>query len=87
MTQPVDQLNSVKYLYLRHLSEPRDNSLRLIVEEAVVNPSGIGPSPELSFLPELAHILSDASPIESNEGCKTFELHWKPGGLMRQRRR
>jgi hypothetical protein len=30
----LDSLNSVKYLYLRELSEPRDNSLRLVVQEA-----------------------------------------------------
>ncbi len=33
------QLERVKYLYLRQLSEPRDNSLALVVEEAVVNRS------------------------------------------------
>ena len=32
----LDSLNSVKYLYLRELSEPRDNSLRILVEEAVL---------------------------------------------------
>lgn len=35
-----DSLDSAKYLYLRELSEPRDNSLRLVVQEAVVNPVG-----------------------------------------------
>jgi hypothetical protein len=76
--EPVGQLNSVKYLYLHHLSEPRDNSLRLIVEEAVANRSGvIRPQPELATVPELAHILRDAWPIESIEGCRKFELYWK----------
>jgi len=52
----LDSLNSANYLYLRELSEPRDNSLRLVVQEAVVNPVGsIGSSyPEL---PELEEIL------------------------------
>ena len=69
----LEKLNVVKYVFLRHLSEPRDNSLRLIVEEAVVNHSGVvHPS-----LPELAEISKDAWPIESIEGCKTFELYWK----------
>jgi hypothetical protein len=72
----VGQINSVKYLYLRHLFEPRDNALRLVVEEAVVDHSGVVlPQPELSA--ELAHVLSDASPIASIEGCRTFELYWK----------
>jgi len=33
----VEQLESVQYLYLREVSEPRENSLKLLVEEAVVN--------------------------------------------------
>jgi hypothetical protein len=72
----LDSLNSAKYLYLRELSEPRDNSLRLVVQEAVVNPVGsIGSSyPEL---PELEEILRRSSPIESTDACRTFELTWK----------
>lgn len=71
--EALEKLNSVKYVYLRQLSEPRDNSLRLVVEEAVDNRSGIvRPS-----LPELAEPMRDAYPIESIEGCKTFELYWK----------
>jgi hypothetical protein len=46
----LDSLNSVKYLFLRELSEPRDNSLRIV---------------------------KDAWPIESVEGCKSFELSWE----------
>jgi hypothetical protein len=68
----VEQLESVQYLYLRELSEPRDNSLKLVVEEAVVNRSGT-----VQFDPELEAVLKDASPIESVEGCRVFELHWK----------
>jgi hypothetical protein len=67
----LDFLDSAKYLYLRELSEPRDNSLCLVVQEAVVNPDGlVRPHPEL---PELAEL----SPIESTDACRTFELTWK----------
>jgi len=69
-----DSLNSVKYLFLRHLSEPRDNSLRLVVEEAVVN--RLTPAIVPGDHPELDEILKGAWPIESVEGCKTFELTW-----------
>lgn len=74
MTEPsvVDQLNSIQYVYLRKLSEPRDNSLRVIVEEARVNRSGVVVPPS----PELTRILTETSPIESTSGGKTFELHW-----------
>lgn len=69
-----DSLNSVKYLFLRQLSEPRDNSLRLIVEEAVANRSA-APSAKTDDR-EIAKILTETSPIESVGGCKTFELFW-----------
>jgi hypothetical protein len=71
----LDFLDSAKYLYLRELSEPRDNSLCLVVQEAVVNPDGlVRPHPEL---PELAELLRAASPIEFTDACRTFELTWK----------
>jgi hypothetical protein len=70
-----DSVNSVKYLYLRELSEPRDNALRIVVEEAVVNQAAT--APVWSELPDLEKILKGSSPIESTEGCKCFELLWK----------
>jgi hypothetical protein len=69
----IKQLDSVRYLYLRELSEPKDNSLRLVVEEAVVNSTGV----VTSELPELDSIMKNASPIESAEGCAMFELYWQ----------
>jgi hypothetical protein len=69
-----DLLNSVKYLYLCKLSEPKDNSLRIVVEEAVDNRGGaIIPGSER---PELAALRTDIFPIEPVEGCKIFELSW-----------
>ena len=69
-----DSLNSVKYLYLRELMEPRDNSLRLVVEEAVSNRLG---AVRTFANPELQEISKDAWPIESIDGCRSFELFWK----------
>jgi hypothetical protein len=75
MRTELNALNSAKYLYLRELSEPRDNSLRLVVQEAVVNPDGlVHPHPEL---PELEKIFRSASPIEYTDACRTFEITWK----------
>jgi len=72
----LDSLDLVKYLYLRDLSEPRENSLRLVVDEAVGNPLGsIGVT--RFGLPELAELMKDAQPIETTEHCRTFELTWK----------
>jgi hypothetical protein len=71
----LDSLNSVKYLFLRELSEPRDNSLRIVVQEAVDNRSA--PKSVPTDIPGLTEILKDAWPIESVEGCKSFELSWE----------
>lgn len=30
-----DEINSCKYLYLKEISEPEDNSLRIVIEEAI----------------------------------------------------
>jgi hypothetical protein len=48
----------------------------LVVQEAVVNPAGVGRSsyPEL---PESKKIMNDYLPIESTGSCRTFELTWK----------
>ena len=70
-----ESLNSVKYLYLCKLLEPRDNSLRIVVEEAVDNARGACALE--SETPELADLRTDTRPIESIEGCKIFELSWK----------
>jgi hypothetical protein len=69
-----DSLNSVKYLFLRRVSEPRDNSLRLVVEEAVENRLASASAP--SGNPELDEIFKRSWPIESIQGCKSFELTW-----------
>ncbi len=65
-------LNRAKYLYLREISEPRDNSLRIIVQEATQNE----PATDLLAHPELAEIMTRVSPIESTKDCKSFELFW-----------
>jgi len=72
----LETLNAVKYLYLHQLSEPRDNSLRLVVQEAVENRSA-PVRPTLPELPELAKILKGSWPIATIEGCRTFELYWE----------
>jgi hypothetical protein len=72
----IDSLNSVKYLYLRELTEPRDNSLNLVVQEAIANPAGAG-QPFSGELPELVELTRSASPIESTDACRTFQLTWK----------
>jgi hypothetical protein len=70
-TADLGALDSAKYLYLRSLSEPRDNSLRLIVQEAV-DVDG----PVALNAPAFSEILTNVRPIESTEHSNTFELSW-----------
>lgn len=75
-SEAVEQLNSVIYIDLREISEPNKrvfNSLRIIVEEAVVNEAAV----VVSDRPEIANLLAGAHPIESVEGCRKFQLSWK----------
>jgi len=69
----VESLNSSKYLYLRELAEPKDNSLRITVDEAIAN--------RVERLPASApgsnDALKDYHPIEHTRDCKGFELTWK----------
>jgi hypothetical protein len=76
VSEAIEQLNSVRYVDLREISEPNKrvfNSLRIIVEEAVVNEAAT----VVNDRPELASLVAGAHPIESVEGCKTFRLSWK----------
>ncbi len=71
----VHELNAVDYLYLEKLSEPRDNSLEIVVQQATLN----RPQPlELSSdgRPEAARMQTEYSPIESHAGCTKFKLYW-----------
>jgi hypothetical protein len=73
-------LEEAKYLYLREIREPRDNSLRLVVEEAVVDyaKTDLGePEGDTTQALRNAGILDNAHPIEANDTCRTFELFWK----------
>jgi hypothetical protein len=71
----LESLNSVKYLFLRELSEPRDNSLRVVVQEAKENP--YAPTAVPSDIPQVAGLRKGAVAIESVEGCRSFELIWE----------
>jgi len=70
----ISLLNQAKYLYLCNISEPEDNSLRLVLEEAMVDRSDTGSARDPAS--PLAEIRKDASPIKSVDACNTFELQW-----------
>jgi hypothetical protein len=63
------EIDSCKYLFLRDLSEPGDNTLRLLIEEA-------SPRPEAK-----SHVISgvnvkEAHRVESNDQSRLFEVMW-----------
>jgi hypothetical protein len=72
--EAVSILNQAKYLYLRHISEPEDNSLRLIVEEAIADCTATVSTPDLAS--PFGELRKGASLIKSVEGCGAFELQW-----------
>jgi hypothetical protein len=70
----ISLLNRAKYLFLRDISEPEENSLRLVVEEAIADRTETVSPPDPTG--PVAEILKGASPIKAVEGCRTFELRW-----------
>ena len=63
-----DEIDSCEYLYLRELSEPRDNASGLMVEEARVSPNqATAPLPGIDI---------SAQEIISDSRCQPFELVW-----------
>ena len=64
------EIDSCKYLYLREIGEPRDNQLRVVVEEA-----GTDPSPQSRTIAGVA--FTELHTIESNENSRLFEIIWE----------
>ncbi len=69
-------LDSCKWIYLRSISEPSDNTLRLVIEEAASggapDPAGFRTEPS----PELAWILAESTAIAHGPECRVFLLYW-----------
>lgn len=64
------EIESCKWLFLRQLEEPEENSLRLVVEEAKADgsPEDIEVSP--------GKFIKGTVPIESDSSCRLFEIIW-----------
>jgi hypothetical protein len=63
------EIDSCAYLFVRDLSEPGDNSLRLRIEEA-------SPRPEAESRVIAGVEIKDAHRIESNDQSRLFEITW-----------
>jgi hypothetical protein len=64
-----EQIDDCKYLYLRELREPEDNTLRIVVAEAKAD----GPPEDIEIL---GKVISGTRAIESDESCRLFEVFW-----------
>ena len=62
-------LNSCDYLYFREISEPADNRLRLLIEEASA-------APQLTSIEVASVEFSDLRAIESTDESRLFEITW-----------
>jgi hypothetical protein len=71
----LNSLDSAQHLYLREISEPRDKSLRLVIQEAVASRHGAVAS--RPGIPTTEGLWTECAPIESTEDCRTFELRWE----------
>ncbi|RYF27030.1 MAG: hypothetical protein EOO33_05845 [Comamonadaceae bacterium] len=65
----IDQLDSCKYLYLRSIDEPQENSVRFILEEA--RSSDVAEDLEFSGVD-----LGPSRRIVHDDACRVFEVVW-----------
>jgi hypothetical protein len=64
-----DAINACKYVFLRECSEPEDNKLLIVVEEAKAD----GPPEDIEIL---GKVIKNTVPIVSDPSCQLFELFW-----------
>ncbi len=76
MNPLVEAIRACRYLYLDSLSEPDENSLRVVLHEAKIG--GPPTAEELAdeSLPEVRELLAGSRAIVHGPGCQVFELVW-----------
>jgi hypothetical protein len=76
MNAHVEAIRACKYLYLHSISEPEENSLRVVLHEAMVG--GPPTAEELAHegLAPVRELLADSRAIVHGPGCQVFELVW-----------
>ena len=76
MNTAIEALRACKYLYMHAISEPEENSVRVVLQEAKVSGP---PTPEqlaAEIVPELRKLLAESKAIVHGPGCRVFELVW-----------
>ena len=76
MNPQVEAIRACKYLYLQAISEPEENSLRIVLHEAKVGGPPTAEQLAEESLPALRELLAGAKAIVHGPGCQVFELVW-----------
>src|SRR5665213_378142 len=63
-------INACKWIYLREIGEPVDNTLRIVIEEAKAD----GPPKDCEVVP--GKVVSGLRDIKTDENCQAFEIVW-----------
>lgn len=65
----IEAISACKFLFLRELWEPNENTLRVVIVEAKAD----GPPEDIEIL---GKVVSGTVPVESDSSCQLFELTW-----------
>lgn len=77
MTSTTDAIQTCEWLFLRQIDEPRENSVRIVVEEAMAGaPASGAPSPWAAGEPAIEAMFKNARLIDHFPDCRVFEIRW-----------
>lgn len=76
MNSHVGAIRACKYLYLHSVSEPEENSLRVVLHEAKVGGPPTAEQLAQEALPSVRELLAGSNAIVHGPGCQVFELVW-----------
>ena len=76
MNAQVEAIRACKYLYLQAVSEPEENSLRVVLHEAKVGGPPTAEQLAEEALPAVRELLAGSKAIVHGPGCQVFELVW-----------
>ncbi|HEV7504445.1 MAG TPA: hypothetical protein VGS07_06015 [Thermoanaerobaculia bacterium] len=76
MNAQIEAIRACEYLYMHAISEPEENSLRVVLHEARVDSPPTSEQLAEEALPEVRELLADSKTIVYGPGCQVFELVW-----------
>lgn len=76
MNAQIEAIRACEYLYLHAISEPEENSLRVVLHEARVDSPPTSGQLAEETLPEVRELLAGSKAIVYGPGCQVFELVW-----------